>query len=241
VLNGVCGKLVYCHGQRLGLFWRDRDLGAALREIFTFDSTVHRKLLQENLPDINCACRCPAQQCMGARNGSQSVVKSFCELVKAMAFDACPPRDRANGRQHVVDAMLKLVTKHFLAERPLGQLSLDPHSIDSGRQQIGVVLKKIDVVLLEFPELPRVNLQNTKWAVLAANDNIDGAPDAMLDQEFGNCESNLALGIFGDHRLVRVQGIASRRALMCRYCGMPYYAGAPIHPGSDKQILAAWE
>jgi hypothetical protein len=135
--------------------------------------------------------------------------------------------------------MLKLVTEHFLPERSLRQFSLDPHSVDSRSQQIGVVLKKIDVVLLEFPELPRVNFQHTEWAVLAANNNIDGAPDAMLDQELGNFEPNLPLGIFGDHRLVRVQGIASRRALMRGYFGVPYHAGVPVHPGADKQILPA--
>src|ERR1700752_2066766 len=110
---------------------------------------------------------------MSTRNGSQSVVKSFSELVKALALGARPPRYGLNSRQHVIDAMLKLVTEHFLPERPLRQFSLDPHSVDSRSQKIGVVLKKIDIVLLEFPELPRVDLQHTKWAILAANDNID--------------------------------------------------------------------
>jgi hypothetical protein len=62
----------------------------------------------------------------------------------------------------------------------------------------------------------------------------------MLDQELGNFEPNLPLGIFGDHRLDRVRGIASRRALMRGYFGVPYYAGVPVHPGADKQILA-WD
>src|SRR4029453_13888373 len=176
---------------------------------------------------------------MSARNGSQSVVKSFCELVKVRALGARPPRDGANCRQHVIDAMLKLVTEHFLPEGTLRQFSLDFHSVDSRSQQIGVVLKKIDIVLLEFPELPRVNLQHTEWAVLAANNNIDGAPDAMLDQELRNFEPNLPLCILGNHRLVRVQGIPGRRALMRRYFGVPYHAGVPVHPGADKQGLAA--
>src|SRR5689334_5905896 len=178
---------------------------------------------------------------MSARNRCQSILKSFCKLIKALALGARPPRDGLDSRQHVIDAMLKLMTEHFLPERPLRQFSLDPYSINSRSQEIGVVLKKIDIVLLEFPELPRVNLQHTEWAVLATNDNIDGTPDAVLDQEFWNSESNLTLGVFGDHGLVRVQGIASRRALMRRYCGVSYYAGVPIHPGSDKQILAPWE
>src|SRR6478609_6158232 len=89
---------------------------------------------------------------MSARNRSQSVLKSFCKLVKVLALGARPPRDGLDSRQHVIDAMLKLVTEHFLPERPLRQFSLDPHSVDSRSQQIGVVLKKIDIVLLEFPE-----------------------------------------------------------------------------------------
>src|SRR4029450_7295067 len=115
--------------------------------------------------------------------------------------------------------------------------SLNPHSVDSRSQQIGVVLKKIDVVLLEFPEPPRVNLQHTEWAVLAANNNIDGAPDAMLDQELGNFEPNLPLGIFGNHRVVRVQGIPGRRALVRRYFGVPYHAGVPVHPRAANPTL----
>ena len=178
---------------------------------------------------------------MSACNRSQSTLKCYCKLVKALAPGACSPRDGINCRQDVIDAMLKLVTEHFLPERPLRQFSLDPYSVDSRSQQVGVVLKKIDIVLLEFPELPRVNLQHTEWAVLAANNNIDGAPDAMLDQELGNFEPNLPLGIFGNHRLVRVQGIASRRALMRGYFSMPYHAGVPVHPGADEQILAAWD
>src|SRR6476659_2129100 len=178
---------------------------------------------------------------MSARNCSQSVLKGICKLVKVLALGARPPRDGLDSRQHVIDAMLKLVTEHFLPERSLRQFSLDPHSVDSRSQQIGVVLKKIDVVLLEFPELPRVNFQHTEWAVLAATNNIDGALDAMLDQELGNFEPNVPLGIFGDHRLVRVQGIASRRALMRGYFGVPSHAGVPVHPGADKQILAAWD
>src|SRR6478735_6450606 len=176
---------------------------------------------------------------MSASNRRQSTLKRNCKLLKALAPGARSPRDGMNCRQDVIDAMLKLVTEHFLPERSLRQFSLDPHSVDSRSQQIGVVLKKIDVVLLEFPELPRVNLQHTEWAILAANNNIDGAPDAMLDQELGNFEPNLPLGIFGDHRLVRVQGIASRRALMRGYFGVPYHAGVPVHPGADKQILPA--
>jgi hypothetical protein len=178
---------------------------------------------------------------MSARNRSQSVLKSFCKLVKVLALGARPPRDGLDSRQYVIDAMLKLVTEHFLSERPLRQFSLDSHSVDSRCQQVGVVLKKIDIVLLEFPELPRVHLQHTEWAVLTANNNIDGAPDAMLDQELGNFEPNLPLGIFGNHRLVCVQGIASRRALMRGYFGVPYHAGVPVHPGADEQILAAWD
>src|SRR3954469_12146777 len=98
---------------------------------------------------------------MSARNCSQSVLKGICKLVKVLALGARPPRDGLDSRQHVIDAMLKLVTEHFLPERSLRQFSLDPHSVDSRSQQIGVVLKKIDIVLLEFPELPRVNFQHT--------------------------------------------------------------------------------
>src|SRR4051794_14344726 len=52
VLNGVCGKLVYCHRQHLGLFCRNRNCGAALTKVLAFDSPVHRELLREKLADI---------------------------------------------------------------------------------------------------------------------------------------------------------------------------------------------
>ncbi len=102
-------------------------------------------------------------QCMSARNRSQSVVKRFCKLVKALALGARPPRDGMNCRQHVIDAMLKLVTEHFLPERPLRQFSLDSHSVDSRSQQIGVVLKKsimrlLDSVWVSPVSLPTVSL-----------------------------------------------------------------------------------
>src|SRR6478735_5518275 len=105
---------------------------------------------------------------MSACNRGQSTLKRYCKLVKALAPGACSPRDGINCRENIIDAMLKLVTEHFLPERPLGQFSLDSHSVDSRSQKIGVVLKKIDIVLLEFPKLPRVNLQHTEWAVLTA-------------------------------------------------------------------------
>ena len=41
--------------------------------------------------------------------------------------------------------MLKLVPKYLLSERPFRQFSLDSHPVDSRRQKIGVVLKKIDI------------------------------------------------------------------------------------------------
>src|ERR1700761_8957574 len=141
---------------------------------------------------------------MGARNRGQSVLKRLCKLVKVLALGARPPRDGLDSRKHVIDAMLKLVTEHFLPERSPCQFPLDTHSVDSGSQKIGVVLKEIDIVLLEFAELTRVNLQHTERAVLAANHNINGAPDAMLDQELGYFEPTLPLGIFRDHWLVRV-------------------------------------
>jgi hypothetical protein len=141
---------------------------------------------------------------MSASNGRQSAFKSFCELVEVLALVARSARDGLDSSQHVIDAMLKLVTEHFLPERPVCQFSLDPHSVDSRSQEIGVILKEIDIVLLEFAKQARVNLQHAEWAVLAANNNIDSAPDAMLDQELGNYKPNFPLGILGDHRLVRV-------------------------------------
>jgi len=49
------------------------------------------------------------------------------------------------------DAVLKLMPEHFLPECPRLQLLLGSHPVDSRSQQVGVVLKKIDIVLLEFP------------------------------------------------------------------------------------------
>src|SRR3954452_4180445 len=60
VLNGVCGKLVYCHRQHLGLLCRNRDLGAALPKVLALDSAVHSKLLRENLADVDLARMGPA-------------------------------------------------------------------------------------------------------------------------------------------------------------------------------------
>ena len=38
--------------------------------------------------------------------GGKAVVERLCEVVEALALRARPLRDSANGRQHVVDAML---------------------------------------------------------------------------------------------------------------------------------------
>jgi hypothetical protein len=63
----------------------------------------------------------------------------------------------------------------------------------------------------------------------------------MLDQQLWNLEPSLPLGVLGDHRLVRVQGIAGRRALMRGYFGVPHHSGVPVHPRAQQQILAFCE
>ena len=106
--------------------------------------------------------------------------------------------------------MLELVPEHLLPKRPLRQFSLDFHAINGRSQDIGVILEKVDIVLRELPLLPRIDLQDTERSIIAANNNVYGAPHAMFDQQLRNLETFLACGVLSDHRLVGSQRVPSR-------------------------------
>src|SRR4051812_46010391 len=75
---------------------------------------------------------------MGARNCGETIVEGLREVVETLAPRARPSRESANGRQHVVDAMLELVPEYPFMLRALRQSGLGIHTLDSRGQQVGV-------------------------------------------------------------------------------------------------------
>src|SRR5437764_12670739 len=114
------------------------------------------------------------------------------EFVEASAPQARPSCDGANGHQHIVDTMLKVVAEHPLMLRAVRYLGLAVHALERRGQQIGVVLEKIDVVLRKTTELPRVYLQYAErpvWPVLTTKVHVDRALDPVLGQKHRNLKS----------------------------------------------------
>jgi hypothetical protein len=84
--------------------------------------------------------------------------------------------------------MLKLTNPDLFMVGTLCQIPLSIHAIDRDSEEIGVILEKIDIVLVEMARFARVNLKHPKWLIIAADHDVHGALDAVLPQELGYVE-----------------------------------------------------
>ena len=106
--------------------------------------------------------------------------------------------------------MLELAKKKA---RPIGglpEVGLGLQAVDRRRDQVGVVLQERDVVLVEAPVLPGIDLEHPPGRPLAAYHHVDHAPDAMLDEERGDLEAILGVGVGGDDRHVLPERVPAR-------------------------------
>src|SRR3954463_14167596 len=99
---------------------------------------------------------------MSTRNCGETIVEGLREVVETLAPRARPSRESANGRQHVVDAMLEFVPEYPLMLRALRQSGLGIHTLDRRGQQIGIILEEIDVVLRKTAKSARVDFQDAE-------------------------------------------------------------------------------
>jgi hypothetical protein len=77
--------------------------------------------------------------------------------------------------------------------------------------------------------------------MLTANDDVNGALDAMLCQQLRNLKSGLRGDIFGDDRLARSQSISGRRTFESGDGRLTNNAGVPVHPSSHQHCLMVRE
>jgi hypothetical protein len=118
------------------------------------------------------------------------------------------------------------------------EVELDqPRLVDRERQDGGVTLQELDVVLREHARLAAVGLEHAEDMLLALDDDVDRALDAMLAQQLGDPEALLPVQVVGDHRLAGLQGIARGRGQVGADPRLADHALAPADSGANQKRL----
>ena len=130
------------------------------------------------------------------------VVHLRCSLAALQAHET------GDDLEAVLDPMLQLMQQHLLLLRQLGLLprrlgeaAMRPETVDCRRQQVGIALQEVGVVLGEAARLLTIHLEHAERAIVAADDDVDGAPDAMPAQHVGAAEALVVLQVLGGDRL----------------------------------------
>ena len=91
------------------------------------------------------------------------------------------------------------------------QLELRSLLFDRHSEYVGGALQKRDVVFAELARRPAVDFQHAERRIVALQNDVHGAANAVFDQQFRGPEPLLVLEMVGDDRLAGVQGEAGGR------------------------------
>ena len=148
----------------------------------------------------------------------------------------------------ILDPVLQLVQQHLLLLRHLGllprrfgELAVRPEAVDCRRQQVGIALQEVGVVLGEATRLLTIHLEYAKRTIVAADDDVDRAPDAVPVQHLGAAEALVVLQVLGGDRLAGEQGVAGRRSAVGIDRRVAHHVRLPADAGADQQLVVRWE
>ena len=94
-----------------------------------------------------------------------------------------------NIEKHVPDAMLQFPQKNAPAICRFFEFNVALKTLDGCREQVGIVLKEGNVVLVEIARLPRVHFENAPGSSLPLDNYVHHTSDLVLDQEFRDFEA----------------------------------------------------
>ena len=123
-------------------------------------------------------------------------------------------------------------------EREL-QLALVLLLLDRHAENVGGALQEGDVVFAELAFGAAVDLKHAERRTVALQDDVHGAADAVLDQQFGGPEALLVFEMVRDDRLASMQGITGRRCQVGADGSVADHAGVPADAGLDQQPVLA--
>ena len=145
--------------------------------------------------------------------------------------------------QAVLHAMMDLLHQQVLVAQQgilfpqqIVTRGLPPLHLERGAQRVGQRLQERHVLVREIGSVGAVAFEDAEWlAAAGADDDVDGAPDAVVGQQGGRAEPCFLREMVGDDRLGAAECIAGRafevRADRC----LADDAGVPADAGADQE------
>ena len=120
----------------------------------------------------------------------------------------CSPIMLADDLKAVLHPVPQLVQQDLLLVRHNREPTIQGKAVDRGRQQIGEALQKVDIVPAEAPPVLAVDLKHAHRVVLATDDHIDRALDAVPAQHIRAAETRVGQQILQFHGFSGQQRVA---------------------------------
>src|SRR5690349_10336453 len=106
--------------------------------------------------------------------------------------------------------MIDLAQEDLLPIEGPAQVLFHALALDCHAENVGDAAEKYDVALAELTFRPTIDLEHAEWDAVPAEDDVHGAPDAVLNQQFGGAEPFLDIEMVGDHGFSGLQRISGR-------------------------------
>jgi hypothetical protein len=127
----------------------------------------------------------------------------------------------------VLDPVSDLPEKHLLAGECSVEASILAFALDCHPQNVCRTLQKGQVMFDELFLGPAIDLQHTERLAVALQDDIHGAPDAVLHEQLRGSKPLLVLKVVGDDRLI----LPVRNAKPAGEARSPPIFAVPTMPG----------
>jgi hypothetical protein len=111
----------------------------------------------------------------------------------------------------------------------------DTLAFDRHAEDVGDAAQEHDVALTELAFGAAIDLEHAERGAFSPEDDIHGAPNAVLDQQLGGAEPVLHLQVVRDHCLAGLESIARRGSRIGAHGRGADDAGVPPDAGADQE------